>query len=104
MYEFAWPSPAAGGVMGACHALEIPFVFDTLDKGTGQMMGPLLGPAPPQSLADKMHKAWVAFARTGTPGWPRYATSHRATMRFGATSSVVDDPRSWERELWEGVR
>jgi len=27
MYEFGWPAP----VLGAVHALEIPFVFDTLD-------------------------------------------------------------------------
>ena len=104
MYEFAWPSPAAGGVMGACHALEIPFVFDTLEKGVGQMMGPLLGPAPPQALADAMHKAWIEFAVSGNPGWPQYDRPRRATMRFDATSRVVDDPRSWERQQWESVR
>ncbi len=26
MYEFAWPSPAFGGRLGAAHGLEIPFV------------------------------------------------------------------------------
>ncbi len=104
MYEFGWRSPASGGLFGACHALEIPFVFDTLDKGAGQMQGPLLGPTPPQSLADAMHGAWVSFAATGDPGWPKYESQRRATMRFGATSRVVDDPRAWERRLWEGVR
>jgi para-nitrobenzyl esterase len=104
MYEFAWPSPAAGGLMGACHALEIPFVFDTLDKGANQMLGPFLGPTPPQPLAEAMHRAWVAFATSGDPGWPKYDHTRRATMRFDATSKVVDDPRSWERQLWEGVR
>lgn len=104
MYEFAWPSPAGGGLMGACHALEIPFVFDTLDKGAQQMLGPMLGEAPPQALADAMHKAWIAFATTGDPGWPRYDSGRRATMRFDAASRVVDDPRAWERALWEGVR
>ena len=38
---------------GACHALEIGFVFDTLDKGPNQMLGPLLGIDPPQPLADR---------------------------------------------------
>jgi len=47
MYEVAWPSPAFNGLFGACHALEIPFVFDTLDKGADQMVGGLLGPVPP---------------------------------------------------------
>jgi para-nitrobenzyl esterase len=104
VYEFAWPSPAAGGLIGACHALEIPFVFDTLDKGALQMMGPLLGDAPPQALADAMHKSWVAFAKNGDPGWPKYESRQRATMQFNASPRVVDDPRAWERKLWEGVR
>jgi carboxylesterase type B len=51
-----------------------------------------------------MHSAWIAFARTGNPGWPAYDLAHRATMHFGTTSLVIDDPRSWERALWEGVR
>jgi len=25
-------------------------------------------------------------------------------MRFNTVSEVVDDPRSWERALWQGVR
>lgn len=104
MYEFAWPSPAFGGRMGACHALEIGFVFDTLDKGADQMLGPILGPAPPQQLADAMHAAWVGFATHGDPGWPRYDLSRRATMRFDTISGVVDDPRAAERALWAGTR
>lgn len=104
MYEFAWRSPASGGVFGACHGLEIGFVFDTLDKGANQMLGPLLGPAPPQQLAERMHAAWVAFATSGDPGWPKYDLARRATMRFDTNSEVVDDPRSMERELWAGVR
>jgi para-nitrobenzyl esterase len=104
MYEFAWRSPAFDGRLGACHALEIPFVFDTLDKGADQMVGPLLGPAPPQQLADTMHAAWVSFATSGDSGWPKYDLSRRATIRFDTTSEVVDDPRSVERKLWQGVR
>jgi carboxylesterase type B len=100
MYEFAWRSPQFEGRLGACHALEIAFVFDTLGHGTE----PLLGTDPPQQLADTMHAAWVAFASNGDCGWPQYDLSRRATMRFDTTSEVVDDPRSAERALWEGVR
>jgi carboxylesterase type B len=101
MYEFAWPSPVANGLFGACHALEIGFVFDTLDKGPDQLLGPLLGADPPQRLATAMHAAWVAFAKTGDPGWPKYGLHRRATMRFDSVLQVVDDPRSTERALWE---
>ena len=100
MYEFAWRSPQFNGRLGACHALEIAFVFDTLGNGTE----PLWGTDPPQQLADTMHPAWVAFATSGNPGWPKYELSRRATMRFDTTSGVVDDPRSAERALWEGQR
>lgn len=104
MYEFAWRSPLAGGIFGACHAAEIPFVFDTLDRGAEQVAGGLLGASPPQALADAMHRAWIAFATTGDPGWPRYDRDRRATMRFDVTPTVVDDPRAAERALWAGVR
>ncbi len=101
MYEFAWRSPQFNGLLGASHALEIAFVFDTLDHEDNR---PLLGTNPPQQLADTMHAAWVAFATSGDPGWPQYDLDHRATMRFDTTSEVVNDPRSAERILWEGLR
>jgi uncharacterized protein (DUF2267 family) len=97
MYEFAWPSPQMGGRLGAAHAVEIPFVFDTLGLGTE----PMLGRDPPQSLADEMHRAWVSFAARGDCGWPRYEPAQRRTMRFAATSAVVNDPLGQRLALWE---
>ncbi len=101
MYEFAWRSPAFDGKLGACHALEIPFVFDTLDKEGYEV---LLGDSAPQQLAYAMHAAWVAFARDGDPGWPSFDVNRRATMRFDTTQELVEDPRSAERLMWEGLR
>ncbi|WP_341845567.1 hypothetical protein [Streptomyces silaceus] len=69
VYEFAWRSPAVDGLLGAAHTVELPFVFDRL--GLAALRGPhgLLGAAePPLALAEQMHAAWVAFARTGDPG------------------------------------
>jgi carboxylesterase type B len=100
MYEFAWRSPQFDGRLGAAHGIDIPFVFDTLPDG----IEPLWGTDPPQQLADTMHAAWVSFATSGDPGWPEYDLGRRAIMRFDTTSEVVDDPRSMERALWEGVR
>ena len=102
MYEFAWSSPEFGG-LGAVHGLEIAFVFDTLGTNA-PLFGPMLGATAPQELADRMHAAWVSFATTGDPGWPRYDLGRRATMRFNTTSHVVEDPRPWERALWDGIR
>lgn len=101
MYQFAYRSPQFDGQLGACHSLEIPFVFDTLDIGEMQAV---LGANPPQQTADAMHAAWVAFAKSGNPGWPQYDKDQRATMRFDTHSAVVQDPNAAERKLWEGVR
>jgi para-nitrobenzyl esterase len=101
VYEMAWRSPLYGGRLGACHALEIGFVFDTLDA---EWTDRLAGPNPPQSIADEMHRAWVAFARTGDPGWEKYDAGHRTVMRFDAASGAIDDPDGDERRLWEGIR
>ncbi|MFF2370456.1 carboxylesterase/lipase family protein [Agromyces sp. NPDC058110] len=63
LYRFSWPSGRFGF---AEHCLDVPFFFDCLD---GPAMEPLAGPTPPQSLADEVHAAAVAFIATGDPGW-----------------------------------
>jgi carboxylesterase type B len=100
MYDFAWRSPQFAGRLGACHGAEVAFVFDWLGNETEA----LEGPNPPQQLADTMHAAWVAFATTGNPGWPRYDLTRRSMMRFDTASHLVEDPRSRERVLWEHMR
>jgi len=102
VYEFAWRSPLFDGRFGAVHALEIGFVFDNLGiKGAVS----LAGDDPPQALADVMHRAWVAFATSGTPGWSPYHVRERTVMRFdGAGGTVVVDPAADERQLWDGIR
>ncbi len=95
LYEFAWPSPMER--LGACHALEIGFVFDTVDSPDGL---PLAGPNPPQPLADVMHRAWVDFAATGDPGWPAWDAT-RPVMRFDAPDSrLVHAPNDPELNAW----
>ncbi|MCE7006423.1 carboxylesterase family protein [Kibdelosporangium philippinense] len=101
MYEFAWQPGTFGGKLGACHAAELPFVFDNLADNS---FATLLGTDLPQHLADAVHSAWVSFATTGNPGWFRYDTGNRSTMRFDIDSEVVLDPRPAERTLWEGIR
>jgi para-nitrobenzyl esterase len=98
VYEFDWTSPALGGQLGSCHALEIGFVFDTLPASAA-----LVGDAAPRELADAMHRAWVAFATTGDPGWEVYGPQRRV-RRFGDVVETVADPRGELRALWTGIR
>ena len=79
VYEFAWGSPAFDGELGACHALELPFVFDALEDPGFAL---LLGRQPPRAIATAMHRAWVSFAKTGRPGWDPYSPENRVSMRF----------------------
>jgi para-nitrobenzyl esterase len=98
VYEFAWQTPVSG--LGACHALELPFVFDTLAAPAARG---LTGQDPPQELANEMHGAWVAFARDGDPGWPRYTPESRAVMTYDTPSRVVHNPRGDELACWRAA-
>ena len=97
-YQFSWKSPMMGGLLGACHALELGFVF-----GTHKMMEQFCGSGPEaDALAHAMQDAWVAFDRSGDPStpalaWPAYDETRRATMFFDATSAVQDAPYEAER-------
>jgi para-nitrobenzyl esterase len=99
-YLFTWKSPAMGGVLGACHGLEISFVFGTLNdmfSGTGPEA---------DNLAKCMQDAWLAFARTGDPScesigkWPVYG-SKRTTMILDKDCHVEAAPYDEERQAWD---
>ena len=71
VYDFAWRSRVEG-VAG--HCLDVPFVFDVLDE---EHVARLAGPGAPQELADRVHGAYVAFVRGGSPGWARPPVARR---------------------------
>jgi para-nitrobenzyl esterase len=102
-YAFAWRSSALGGRLGATHIVEVPFVFDTITPhlhGDDRLLGP--GPAP-ASLAQSMHRAWIEFVTTGSPGWQPYTTTDRATMIFDGHPTVKLDPYVEERPVWQAL-
>ena len=107
VYQFDWESPARGGTLGACHGLEIAFVFGTIGRtGDDRMSGS--GPDA-DHLSHQMMDAWVAFARSGDPShdgigpWPGYDTEQRRTMVFGRDTGVQPAPFEEERALWESM-
>ncbi|WP_314504061.1 carboxylesterase family protein [uncultured Microbacterium sp.] len=101
-YLFTWPSPVVPG-LGACHTLDIPFVFRLLDHPEHT---PLVGEHPPGELSEEMSAAWSAFAATGEPGirWPAYGSERRATMIVDADLEVAADPRAGLRRWWLDAR
>lgn len=90
---FAWDTPVLGGFAMSYHTSEIAFVMNSLAltetaHGHGDEA---------RALADRMSRAWVAFARTGNPNvpglpdWPAYARGNGATMIFGDQPEVKVD-------------
>lgn len=106
MYEWAWDSNVEG--LGACHAVELPFVLGNFDSATAVSYA---GENLPEELALKTQAAWAAFATTGNPSidgeanWPQYTLEKRATMMIDdAPWKVVNDPkpdaRKYMREMY----
>jgi para-nitrobenzyl esterase len=100
MYLFTWVSPLLNGILGACHALDLGFVFGTLDDnltGSGEEA---------QALSEKMQDAWTGFARRGDPScesmgeWEIYG-ERRETMILGKQCTLVEAPYDEERRAWE---
>lgn len=99
-YLFTWESPVPG--LGACHALDVGFVFDCLDvgfHGSGQAA---------ERLVKQMQDAWLAFARAGDPSceslgeWSLYG-NERKTMILGEDCHVETAPYEEERRIWDAV-
>ena len=93
-YLFTHRSPAMGGILGSCHALELGFVF-----GTNHLPGmeSFAGNTPEvERLATQIQDTWLAFARTGNPGCesigavPVYDETNRATIVFGTGGARVE--------------
>ncbi len=64
-YNFRWTPE--GAPLGACHCVELPFLFDP-PAWTGA--GMLAGQAPDPALAQVMRRTWTDFARKGIDALP----------------------------------
>ena len=98
VYMYYWIYPSAITRMGACHAVELAYVFNNLEETiyTGDNIDP--------NLADLVQEMWVNFVRTGCPDsdeiqWPKYQTDTRSTMIFDTSSHVEKDPLKEQRVL-----
>ncbi|OIK06240.1 carboxylesterase/lipase family protein [Streptomyces monashensis] len=98
LYEFAWPSGLPG--LGACHALELGFVFDT---GAAPESRKLAGDGAPPDLCTQMHTAWVRFATSGDPGWQAWDATHPVRIFGDGGPYTAYGPRDTEVALWSTV-
>jgi para-nitrobenzyl esterase len=105
MYRFDWKSTVSED-LGACHTIELPFLFRTFDSPKRYQE---VGANPPMVLSDVVMDAWITFIRSGNPNgpgladWPAYDTKRRAAMIFNDRSAVQDDPDRETRLLYKGL-
>jgi para-nitrobenzyl esterase len=99
-YDLTWQTPGNGGALGAPHGLDGSLVFATF----GARLGPLLlGPQPSAAaleLSAQFRAAWIAFAKTGEPGWPRYEANERLVQVFDSPSKVAAYPEEVSWRIW----
>ncbi|TDD52345.1 carboxylesterase/lipase family protein [Nonomuraea terrae] len=98
LYEFAW---AGNPALGACHGLDVPFTFGV---STGPLSADLFGAAVPSEfeiLSAAMRDAWVSFAATGDPGWPRYQRDDWPARIWATPPKVRTDPTATCAAIWE---
>ncbi|MEJ2132246.1 MAG: carboxylesterase/lipase family protein [Gammaproteobacteria bacterium] len=105
LYTLTWQTAASRGALRTPHALEIPLVFDNVERADR-----FVRPADAaQPLADIMSDTWINFARTGNPNhdglpeWPSYSLDARATMIFDLPCRIENDFGTTERTAWEPV-
>ena len=99
-YMYYWTKPSTIPNYGACHAVELSYVFnntqDTIFTGD---------PADPK-LAQTVQQMWVNFAKTGNPSvdghaWKPYERVDRWTMELGDDIVLTSDPLEEQRVLIE---
>lgn len=104
MARFSWESHAEGGKFGACHGIEIPFLF----YRPGETGAFLEGREPPLHLVHAIQDAWAAFARSGDPNchalpeWPAYS-GERTVMALDDEPRLLYDPDAALHTVWDDI-
>ena len=89
-FQFTWTSQQFGVPMGACHVIDVPFVFGVTDTPAGMFFTG--GGEPARELAGEVQKVWGDFAHGRTVQGPAWKGTRRV-RQFGpgeAESALLD--------------
>jgi para-nitrobenzyl esterase len=107
MYLFDWKSPLFEGRMGSCHAIDVFFVFDSVESELGRVLTG--GGEAARELSARVMDTWLSFARTGDPAnesigdFPPYRSDERATLVIADESRLVRAPGDGRRAFWDDL-
>lgn len=100
VYNYYWTMPGEDEMIGACHAIELSYIFNNPQVTTYN------GNLYDRNLADIAQDMWVNFARTGDPStgeitWEQYDSRTRKTMVLGEDVYMEEDLKGEQRTLLE---
>jgi para-nitrobenzyl esterase len=96
---------------GACHTVDLPFAFGTLDAWSGAPMLETSAAVDAARISNTLTASIGAFVRAGTPGplgghnpWPPYDCASRSVATINVDSVAREDLGQPERELLHQAR
>ena len=97
-YMYYWTEPSAIYLRGACHAVELAYVFGNTDETI------YTGVPADKKLSAAVMEMWTNFAKTGNPStdnleWEAYDSDSRATMVISDAPELKYDVLKKQREL-----
>jgi len=106
-YRFDYHGMYMGEALGAVHAMEVPFVFNTLDRKPISMLYPGKVKPPTAELAKTVQRYWLNFAHSGDPNgadlpaWPSFSAADPRTQVLDMpvrteSSGNIEQCRFWD--------
>jgi para-nitrobenzyl esterase len=110
-YLFGFESPLYKNILGACHTIDLPFIFGTYDHSNPntEIMVGRNNIEELETFSNLIMDTWISFAKTGDPNhsglpkWPKYDLNNRATMILKQDPEIVNAPMDEERFAWENI-
>lgn len=104
MYYWDVPSTDEKYLKGACHAVDLAYVFNNLDVTI------YTGKNPDKATAHRVQEAWTNFAKTGNPSiddveWLKYSSNDKNVMIITLKGWKIEN--NWmkeQRELYKEIK